>query len=159
MEKDTMRVTLSLLFFAMIAMLAVSCSDSPNEVETETLTIADLVGSWIATSMMFTNKANTGETFDLVTNGGEHRITVLTGGGARFWVDFGTFHDEWDAKLTLNGNTLTSTPAEASRGVQKFTIEKTETGFTVINENTEFDFTLLGTTPVTATVIIDYIRH
>ncbi len=111
------------LLLATGALLATGCG-SDQATNVQTLTINDLVGSWRASSAIFSNNANPSQTFDMIANGGEQRYTMLAGGGTRMWVDLGTFHDEWDSQATLNSdtNTLTLTPVEASRPVLTFTV-------------------------------------
>jgi hypothetical protein len=81
-------------------------------------------------------------------------MTVLSYGGARTWVDFGTFSDEWDAQLTVSGHTLTSTPAEASRPVRHYTFVHEGDSITLTDTDGEFDFTLSGADPVPANVVV-----
>lgn len=140
------------LGFVTVLLLAACGSDGGTDPD-EGITMADLVGSWTASSQVYTNKADATETLDFIASGGEVRVTVLTGGRARTWVDFGSFSDEWDAQLTLNGNTLTATPAEASRPVQHFTFTLVGDVLTLTNDDDVFDFTLTGATAVAATTV------
>ena len=134
-------------------LLATACGSDDGSDPVDEVTVADLVGSWTASSLVYTNQADPSETFDLIANGGEVRVTVLTGGRARTWVDFGSFSDEWDAQLTMNGSTLTSTPAEASRPVQHFTFTLVGDVLTLTNQDDAFDFTLTGASPVAVTAV------
>ena len=118
------------------------------------ISISDLTGNWIAISSVHTNNANAGEKFELVSNGGEIRYTMLDDGRTRTWVDFGPFKDEWDALATVSNNILTAVPAESARGVQNYTLEKNGEMITWTNKNDKFDFTLKGETPVSATSVI-----
>lgn len=150
------RTVRSLMILMTGAVLATACggSDNPTEVQTDMLTIEAFVGSWRATSEVFTNNANAGETFDLLAAGGENRFTMLTGGGTRIWFDLGDFHDEWDSQLTLNSPTmLTSDPVEASRPVEEFTFVLSGNTLTLTNINAVFDFTLTGALGVPATMV------
>ncbi len=140
-----------------IATLLVGCSDDPAE--PNGLTLADLVGSWIATSDTHTNNANAAETFDIVANGGQVRTTVLATGSARTWVEFGTFMDEWDSALSLNGNTLTSDPVEAGRPTRTWTISLVDDVVTMTDANAEFDFTLMDAPPVSTTEVVVFVRN
>jgi hypothetical protein len=94
-----------------------------------------------------------------VAAGGETRTTVLQGGGARTWVTLGTFSDEWDAQLAINGNTLTSTPAEAARGVRNYTFTLVGSTLTLTNDNGSFDFTLTGADGVPTTEVTVFVRQ
>jgi len=153
-----MRSARSLLVLVSGAVLATGCggSDSPTEVpDVPTITINSFVGSWRATSEVFTNNANAGQTFDLLAAGGEHRFTMLTGGGTRSWLDLGDFHDEWDAQVKLNSTAdmLISKPVEASRPVQNFTFKLDGSTLTLTNTSSSFDFTLSGAAGVPATMV------
>ncbi len=144
--------------FALLALLTLSagCSDDngtepPAE---DPVTVADLVGSWSATSHTFTNQADPSQTFDMIANGGETRTTVLDGGRTRFWIEFGDFSDEFDALVTISGNTITTTPAEASRPTRVGTFTLVGNVFTTTNEDGLFDFTLSDGPEVPATEVI-----
>jgi len=152
-----MRSSLSSLLVVGAVVLAAGCSsDGPTDVAP--LTISDLVGSWSATSEVFTNNADPSQKIDLIALGGENRFTMLPGGATRTWIDAGTFHDEWDSQATLDasGTTLTLTPAEASRGVVTFTATLDGTVLTLHGTNVTFDFTLTdpsGGTPATVDIV------
>ncbi|MGW8265763.1 MAG: hypothetical protein ACWGSQ_05300 [Longimicrobiales bacterium] len=136
-----------------------ACSGSDKATGPEEVTIADLVGSWTASSLTYTNNGNPGQKLDLIALGGENRVTVLSGGGARTWLEFGTFSDEWDAQLTVSGNTLTSTPVEASRGVRTWTFTLDGNALELTDTSSEFDFTLAGGEAVPATQVVVLIRQ
>lgn len=153
-----MRRPSSLFLLALTTVLVAGCGgDDP--VEPDVVTIADLVGSWTASSVLHTDKANPAQLFDIVAAGGETRTTVLQGGGARTWVTLGTFSDEWDAQLAINGNTLTSTPAEASRGMRSYTFTLVGNTLTLTNDNATFDFTLSGAAEVPTTEVTVFVRQ
>ena len=86
-------------------------------------------------------------------------FTVLPGGGARTWITFGTFSDEWDAQLTITGGTLTSRPVEASRGVRNWTFSLVGNVLTVTDTNSAFDFTLSDAVAVAATEVVVLVRR
>ena len=136
-----------------------ACSDSdPADVE-DGVTIEDFVGSWTASSHTYTNNADASETFDLIANGGETRTTILTGGAGRTWVEFGTFSDEWDAQLSISGNTVTTVPAEASRETRVFTFTLVGTVMTLTDASSSFDFTLMDAAGVSATEVIVFVKQ
>ncbi len=141
------------LVLAVTAVLATGCSDDGGTA-VDPITIEDFVGSWSATSQVYTNDGDPSETFDLIANGGETRMTVLSHGGARTWIEFGTFSDEWDAQLTVSGNTLTSTPVEASRPVRHYTFVHDGDTVTLTDTDEAFDFTLTGADPVPAAMVV-----
>jgi len=72
-----MRLVGSISAVALAATLAIGCSDTvaPNEV-----TLDDLAGTWNATTLKFTNVANTAQVFDLVANGGSFTLTLSADG-------------------------------------------------------------------------------
>ena len=155
-----MKLVRPLFCVAITAVCLAGCSsDDPTEPEVDGITVNDLVGGWTASSVLFTNITNPAEQFDLVANGGETRVTVLTGGGARTWVEFGTFSDEWDAQLSISGNTLTSSPVEASRGVRHATFTLVGNTLTLTYANSSFDFTLLDGPEVAATEVVVFVRQ
>lgn len=123
------------------------------------LTINDLVGSWIATSDLYTNNANSSETFDLVAEGGEVRFTMLAGGGTRIWITLDTYMDEFDAAVTLNGTTLTIDPVEAGRETTTFEITLVGNTLTMTDADSEFDFSLSDAPAVSATEVAVFVPN
>ena len=150
-----MRSVRSFIVLVTSAVLATGCGGSDSPTEPPAITINDFVGSWAATSQVFTNNSNSSETFDLIAAGGGSDFTMLTGGGTRNWFDLGDFHDEWDALVTLDGATgiLTSTPVEASRPTTHFTFKLEGNTLTLTGTDSSFDFTLTGAASVPATVV------
>ncbi len=150
-----MRSARSFLLLVMGGVLTTACGSSSGTTDVQTITINDFVGSWSATSEVFRNTANPSETFDLIGAGGDNRFTMLTGGAMRTWIDLATFHDEWDAQVTLNSdtNTLTATPVEASRPVMRYTFALDGNTLTLTSADAHFDFTLSGADGVPATVV------
>ncbi len=129
------------LFFGLIAMCTISCDKDDVTPEDPAITISDLVGSWHAISVLHTNIADAKESFEMIENGGEVRITVLEHGGARTWIELGTYSDEWDAQITITGDhTLKSTPVETSRRNNTFTVELNDNVLTMTNLDSRFDF-------------------
>ena len=150
--------SLFVLFTGAVALAACGDDSGPSAVE-EGITIDDFVGSWSATSEVFTSNTD-GETFDLIAAGGENRFTMLSGGRTRTWLDLGDFSDEWDSLVTLNGagDLLTSTPAEASRPTQQFTFSLDGNTLTLTNANAVWDFTLTGVEGTSATMVAVFQR-
>lgn len=159
-ERPLLRIARSLALVVVTALLAIGCSDSSTDPGTDGgVSVADLVGSWTASSHTFTNNANSSESYDIIANGGETRTTVLTGGGARIWIEFGTFSDEWDVQLSISGTTLTATPAEATRETVSWTFALVGNTLTLTRSDSEFDFTLTGAAGVPATEVIVFVRN
>lgn len=133
---------LNLIFFGLMAASLISCDKTEEE---PAITIDDFVGSWKATSSVFTNKADTNEVIDLIALGGELRFTMLKGGGVRTWFTLDSFSDEWDSQAVLStDNTLTLTPAEAERGVITYEFVLDNNTLQLTNFNASIDFTLSG---------------
>jgi hypothetical protein len=147
------------LIAALTALSACSDSDDPTDLSDGGVTVEDFVGSWTASSHVYTNNADASETFDLIANGGETRTTILTGGRGRTWVEFGTFSDEWDAQLSISGNTVTSVPAEASRETRVWTFTLVGTVITLTDESSSFDFTLMEGPGVSATEVVVFVKQ
>jgi hypothetical protein len=142
----------------LVAVLLSGCGDS-SPAEPDGITIADLVGSWSASSVLFTNQANPSQQFDIIALGGELRVTVLQSGGARTWLDVGDVSDEWDAALTLSGTQLTSTPVESTRPTRHYAIELSGNVLTMTSTDASFDFTLSGATGTPATEVTVLVRQ
>jgi hypothetical protein len=160
-ERPRLRFVRSLTLIVCTALLAVACSDSSSGPEPDPagVTLADLVGSWTASSHTFTNNANSSESFEVVANGGETRTTVLTGGGHRTWFTLGSFSDEWDAQLSISGTTLTSTPVESSRETRVWTFTLVGNTLTLTRSDSEWDFTLSGGAGVPATEVVVFVKQ
>ncbi len=148
----------TIVLLAALAAIA-ACGDSDPASFEDGVTVADLVGSWTASSHVYTNNTNPAETYDIVANGGETRTTVLTGGGARTWVEFGAFLDEWDAQIAVSGTTITSTPVEATRDTRTWAFTLNGTVLTLTDASSSFDFTLGGGAGVSATEVVVFVRQ
>ena len=146
----------TLLFLVCLLTLTIYGCEKDDDVSYK---VDDFVGSWIATSYVHSDNAGQFPNIDLIALGGEIRFTMLEDGRTRTWVEVDTFSDEWDALVTISGNTLTSTPQEAARGVDKMTFEYDGTTLTLTNKNNEFDFTLGMGTPVSSTSVGTFVRH
>lgn len=145
-----------------LVLLAGCGSDTPTQPQPQPqgLTIADLVGSWRASSFVITNKADATEKYDVVASGGELRSTILSHGGARTWLDIAAiFSDEWDAQLTISGTQLTSTPVEQSRPTRRYTAALTGNQLTLTSTDGTFDFTLSGASPVPVAEVIVFLKQ
>ena len=144
--------TFKILFLSLLIISIMSCSKEEEPVNQ--ITMADFIGTWQATSAIFTNNGNTSQKFSFIENGGEIRFTILAGGKVRTWITLGTFNDEWDALATLQGDMIISTPAESSRSIITRKWSLNGNILTLTNENDKFDFTLQGGSGVSATSVI-----
>ena len=151
-----MRPCRYLLLFVLTISLT-NC-DSSSSGDDDAATIQDLVGSWEATSHVFTNTSNSSQSVDLIGLGEELDITVLANGGVRTWLTIGDVSDEWDALISINGNTLTTTPVEASREGEEYSVNVNGTTFILTDNSSEFDFTLTDEAPVAAREVITFER-
>ena len=149
-----------LMTFLMVTMISCSKDDSVNDVVPE-ITLADLAGSWKATSSIFTNNSNPAESVDFIDKGGEIRYTMFKDGRIRTWIEFNdSAVDEWDSLAELqNGNKLVVTPMESDRPVDEMTFKLEDKKLTLTNENTLFDFTLSEGEEVSATSVSVFIPH
>jgi hypothetical protein len=162
LERSSVKLVRPFALIALVSFLAVGCSESssgPENLPEDGPTLADLVGSWTASSHTYTNNANSSESFDVVANGGETRTTVLVGGGHRTWFVLGDFMDEWDAQLSISGETLTSTPVEVTRDTHVWTFTLVGTTLTLTRSDSEWDFTLSGAAGVPATEVVVFVKQ
>lgn len=74
-------------------------------------------------------------------------------------MEFGSFSDEWDSAVTLNGGTLTSDPVEAGRPTRVWTFTMAGGALTITDASAEFDFTLAGAAPVSTTEVVVLTRN
>ena len=124
------------------------------------LAIGDFIGSWIASSAIFTDNANPENKVDLIAIGGEIRFTMQEGGKVRNWITMDSYSDEWDALARLTGSKeLTLTPAESSRGISVLEVEFKENELVLINRDSRFDFTLSNTTEIPATSVTTFVAN
>ncbi|GEM_PF-5794117 len=149
---------LSRLFLLLMVAVVLTGCDSTSSSD-DPVSAEDFVGSWKASSHMFTNNANSSQVVDIIALGGETRMTVLAGGGARTWVDFGDFHDEWDAQLSVSGSFFTSDPVEEGRPTVQYQFQLDGGVATLTRMDAEFDFTLQGQPAVAATQVIRLVRN
>ena len=146
--------------FIIMGLILVSIVSCDKEEKEPTVTIADLAGTWNATSSVFTNKADANDEIDLISIGAELRFTMLENGGVRTWFNLDTISDEWDSQAVLkNGSTLTLTPVELERGISTFEFALDENTLELTNDDTSFDFTLSGAEEVPATSVSIFKRN
>ena len=67
--------------------------------------------------------------------------------------------DEWDAQLSISGNTLTSTPAEATRETRVWTFTLVGNTLTLTDSTSEWDFTLSEAAGVPATEVVVFVKQ
>ena len=142
----------TLAFFILALFITVTIGCDEDDVSPE-VTIDQFEGTWKAKSMIITNNANADQSFAFIENGGEVRLAVLPGGRVRTWVEIDTFYDEWDAKLTLSGSTLTSVPEEETRPIQVHAFVLEGSTLTLTNVEDSFDFSFSGAPEVSATSV------
>jgi len=116
------------------------------------VSIEAFTGTWVASTYVFTDNADTTQHYDIIAHSGEFRMSVLSGGRARTFLTIGTVEDEWDGLLTINGTTLTSTPQETTRRTRVYQFTLTGNQLMLTDANDAFDFTQSGATAVPATV-------
>lgn len=97
-----MKFARTLAVVAVAATLAAGCKDSgPDEV-----TIADLVGTWVATSFTFANPAAT-QPFDLIANGGGFTLAVSADGTVTGTTTILGTIEAFTTTMTVAGGTIT----------------------------------------------------
>lgn len=137
-----MRIMRSILAGALAVMLTTACSDSTDPGD---VTGADLVGTWDATSAVFTPDAG-GTAIDVVLLGATFEITLNAEGGytATFIEQPGGTPELEIGTYTVANGVLTLTPVGAD--VETFTIDSLDGNSLVITDtNAEFDFNDDGT--------------
>ncbi|GBD32291.1 hypothetical protein HRbin33_01255 [bacterium HR33] len=87
-------------FLGAAAILAAACG------ETTGITIADLVGTWNATKLEFTNKSNPLQKVDVVPLGARLTIVVEPSGRAISTFSFQDFSDVDTSQIVIRGDTL-----------------------------------------------------
>jgi hypothetical protein len=143
----------------LLTTVLVGCGDDDPVQPDDGITIDDLVGSWIATSNSYVNNADAAETFEMIAAGGEVRFTLLSNGGARTWVEFGTFLDEWDSAISVDGATLVSDPVEAGRPTRTWAFTLVGSTLTMTSTDSEWDFSLSDAPPVSATQVLVFVPN
>ena len=132
-----------------------SCSDdfvsgadsTPEEV------VDALVGTWNATSFVFTNKANSSETFDLLADGGSFSITFTATGGFSGSSTFEGATDTFSGTYIVQGTNLMLTDGQ-SNDVESFAFTVSGNTLTLVFEDVEFDFDNDGVDePATVTLV------
>ena len=96
-----MRVARVLAAGAMVVAVA-ACGDSTG------ITVEDLVGTWEATEIVFTNSANTSESVDVIDLGASLTVTINSAGTVSTVFDDGQGGTDSDSgTLSVDGSTLT----------------------------------------------------
>lgn len=113
--------------------------------------IIDFLGTWSATSHVFTNNADTAETYGRIANGGETRMVVLAGGNTRTFVTQEGDESAYDGTLEVVGDVLRLTTNESPPRFWNWSFELNGSTLTLEDTEQEFDFTLSGAAPVSAT--------
>jgi hypothetical protein len=86
---------------AMVVAVA-ACGDSTG------ITVEDLVGTWEATEIVFTNSANTSESVDVIDLGASLTVTINSAGTVSTVFDDGQGGTDSDSgTLSVDGSTLT----------------------------------------------------
>ena len=121
-----MRVARVLAAGAMVVAVA-ACSDSTG------ITVEDLVGTWEATEIVFTNSANPSETVDGIDLGVSLTVTINSAGTVTTVFDDGQGGTDTDSgTLSVDGSTLTI-------GSDTFEAERSGDVLTLTGD-VEFDF-------------------
>ena len=153
-----MKLVRALAVGAVAATFAVGCSDNDGT-GSNGVTVEDLVGTWTATKLEFTNQANTDQHFDIISGAlGSLTITVTSNGsfsGTFAQCGLPSLCPEQDAAgtIALSGNTGTLTftaPAEFDEPISgTFTLTTGDPDVLTLNATSglEFDFSIIGGDP------------
>ena len=117
---------------ALIAVMAIGCSDSTGP------SAADLVGTWIAASYVFTETADATQTIDVIALGMSLSITFTETSMSGTMTIPGFDPEAFTSTYTLDGDQITiSDPTEDP---ETLTIVVTETTLTISGGEDTFDF-------------------
>ncbi len=123
-----LKVRNNLVLGAMLVSIA-ACSDSTG------LTSEDLEGTWNATSIVFTNNANSAESVDIVqTNGASFTMTVSASGSVS------TLFDDGQGSTDSDSGTLSSDGSTVTIGGDTFQAVRSGDQLTLTNANETYDF-------------------
>ncbi len=139
-----LKVRNSLVLGAMLVSVA-ACSDSTG------LTAEDLEGTWNATSIVFTNNANSAESVDIVqTDGASFTMTVSASGSVS------TLFDDGQGSTSSDSGTLSSDGSSINIGGDTLQAVRSGEQLTLTDANDTYDF---GSGSVPATVVVRLTRQ
>jgi hypothetical protein len=139
---------------AFLAALVIGCGkDDKNPTAPKEITIADLAGTWTATKMEYTNKANNSQKVDLVQLGVGMKLTINSSGRYTATLTISGLGELTTAgTITLQGgNLILDDDEEAENQTVAFTLS----GNTLtLTGDDEFDFNDDGTDEPAAVVMV-----
>ncbi len=139
-----LKVGNSLVLGAMLVSI-VGCGDSTG------LTAEDLEGTWNATSIVYTNNANSTESVDIVqTDGASFTMTVSASGTVS------TLFDDGQGSTDSDSGTLSSDGSSITLGGDVFQAVRSGDQLTLTNVDESYDF---GSGSVSATVAATLTRQ
>ena len=128
----------------LVAALAVACSDSDGPTGGAE-DVDDLVGTWNATVMVFTNTADNTQTFDAIAEGASLTLTIASDGRYTFDIDFPGEGPETDTgTFTLSGSNITITSDNPQDPAETMGYTLSGNTLTLLGDDT-FDFDEDGT--------------
>ena len=134
----------SLVLGAMLVSI-LGCGDSTG------LTAEDLEGTWNATSIVYTNNANSAESVDIVqTDGASFTMTVSASGSVS------TLFDDGQGSTDSDAGTLSSDGSSITLGGDVFQAVRSGDQLTLTNVDESYDF---GSGSVSATVAATLTRQ
>ena len=135
-----LKVGKSLVLGAMLVSIA-GCGDSTG------IEPADLEGTWNATSIVFTNNANSAESVDIVqTDGASFTMTVTASGSVS------TLFDDGQGSTDSDSGTLSSDGSSITIGGDTFQAVRSGDQLTLTNANETYDFGSGSAVPATLVV-------
>ena len=124
----------------MLAMAGAGCNDSTSP---EDITIQDLVGTWVASSFVYTGVDDPAQQVDLIESGGSFTMTISDAGaftGTTVYEPMGTL--TYTGTLSISNRTLTQDFDDADVPTLTWTIsEFANDSMTIEGAQGPFDFT------------------
>ena len=150
-----MKTLRTLSAFVVLAAVAAGCSDSTDPGD---ITIADLVGTWNATTATFTPVGG-GAGEEVVSQGFGLTITVASSGAYTLTTSFPSEADEVETgTMTVSNGRLTATPTDPLEDLELIDIVSLSgDNLTLFFDDEEFDFTddsIDNETAATLTIVL-----
>ena len=121
----------------MLTVWGLSCSTATG------IQLADLAGTWTAQSLVFTNAANAGQTFDIIANGGSYAVTLEANGDYTSSFTFAQESETASGTYVVTGTIMTL--AESGQGSpEDYQVTRDGNNMTLIGTNS-WDFDNDGT--------------
>ncbi len=133
----------------------VGCDDSIGPDSTPEEIAAALAGTWSATSFVFTSKANSADTYDLIGEGGSFSLTITADGSYSGSFTGAGENETFSGTYVAQGTNLILTDdQDPTPDPVAFTLSGNT--LTIIDDDEEFDFDDDGfDEPATLTIVLE----